>query len=46
MKYSKPEVEVLGNASALIENHTSKPGSSSDNDGSGNTAASAYDLDE
>jgi len=48
MNYTKPTVEVLGDASALIENmSTVKPGLQLDGDGSGKrNAVAAYDLDE
>jgi len=42
VNYSKPEVAVLGKAIVVIENLTSKPGSSND----GQSSAPAYDLDE
>jgi len=47
MNYTKPAVEVLGDASALIEHTTSKQGTSLDGDGSGKfNIVPAYDLDE
>ena len=46
--YSKPEVSLIGDASALIEdNSTSKGLAYLDGDGSGSmNAVAAYDLDE
>ena len=44
MTYTKPAVEVLGNASALIETINGKPGNPGEPVGSFN--APAYDLDE
>ncbi len=46
MNYTKPEVNTLGEASALIESQQSKPGSSTDNQGSSRQPNPAYDLDE
>ena len=43
MTYSKPEVNVLGNANALIANPTDKPGQPGDG---ADFNAPAYDLDE
>ena len=45
MNYSKPEVEVLGNAKALIETSNPKAKPSAPGDGT-QTAGPAYDLDE
>lgn len=44
MTYTKPTIEVLGNAKVLIANPTEKPGAAGDPDGTFN--APAYDLDE
>lgn len=44
MRYTKPEVEVLGNALAVIEQVNPKDTSTSD--GAGGLVISAYDLDE
>jgi hypothetical protein len=47
MRYSKPELSILGSANVVIEDTVTKPGSSLDGDGSGQfNAAPAYDLDE
>jgi hypothetical protein len=46
MTYSKPEVDVLGDAKVVIESMQPKPGSSTDNQGSNHTSTPAYDLDE
>src|SRR5437016_2678841 len=48
MNYTKPTVEVLGDASALIEHSTLKGGMYLEGDGSGarNGIVPAYDLDD
>lgn len=46
MTYTRPEVDVLGEARSVIESMQPKPGSTTDNQGSNHTSAPAYDLDE
>jgi len=46
MTYTKPEVEVLGNASALIENIASKPDGTKDAVSTESVTGPSYDLDE
>jgi hypothetical protein len=46
MTYSKPEVSVLGRASAVIESVSNKQTGSADNINGGKHSLPAYDLDE
>jgi hypothetical protein len=48
MKYSTPEISVLGKATLVIaDQSTTKPGSQTDGNGTGSKdAVAAYDLDE
>ena len=46
MKYSKPEILVLGDAKLAIQGCTSKPNSGTDSSSCQSSATPAYDLDE
>jgi len=46
MTYTKPTIEVLGEAEAVIANQSSKAGSPFDGQSPINAVGPAYDLDE
>lgn len=46
MNYSKPEIRLLGNALAVIENSTPPHQKTADQTDASNTDNPAYDLDE